>query len=195
MHQFAYYVTFEVMECSWDILIKELKHAENLDEVIEAHGEFLKTLVQRALLDDKSTDLLTQLRNIYDRILEFQSIQNDLYVKAVAESEARLAHEAAIAARGARGGYGLTRDEEQADLKRRHDFVRYVLPKAETKLKIVSQSYQDNVRTFLLQLACSQDTSLQFLSVRLDFNHHYKRKDARLGAPLTYQHRRLSSLD
>lgn len=195
VHQLAYYVTFEVMECSWDILIKQLKHAENLDEVIEAHSEFLETLVKRALLDERSRDLLTQLRAIYDRILEFQSIQNKLYLAAVAETEARKSHESEVSARGARGTYGLTRAEEQRDLKRRHEFVRGILPNLEAQLKIVSQSYQDMVRTFLLQLACSQDQSLQFLSVRLDFNQHYKRKDARLGAPLTYQHRRLSSLE
>ncbi len=53
---------------------------------------------------------------------------------------------------------------------------------------------QDMVRTFLLQLASSQDESLQCLSFRLDFNQHYKRKDARLGTPLTFQHRRESML-
>ena len=103
VHQLAYYVTFEVMECSWDILIKQLKHAENLDEVIEAHSEFLETLVKRALLDERSRDLLTQLRAIYDRILEFQSIQNKLYLAAVAETEARKSHESEVSARGARG--------------------------------------------------------------------------------------------
>ena len=36
------------------------------------------------------------------------------------------------------------------------------------------------VKTLLLQLNCSQDQSLQFLSFRLDFNEHYKRKDTRL---------------
>ncbi len=54
--------------------------------------------------------------------------------------------------------------------------------------------FQDMVRTFLLQLACSQDQSLQCLSFRLDFNQHYKRKDARLGTPLTFQHKRDSML-
>merc|ERR1719414_36271 len=195
VHQLAYYVTFEVMECSWDMLIKQLKRAENLDEVIEAHNEFLETLVKRALLDDRSADLLNDLRAIYGRILEFQNIQNKLYVVAVTESEARKSFETEIKAKGARGTYGLTRADEQKDLKRRHEFVRVILPNIEAQLKIISQSYQDKVRTFLLQLACSQDQSLQFLSVRLDFNQHYKRKDARLGAPLTYQHRRLSSLD
>jgi gamma-tubulin complex component 3 len=63
------------MECSWDQLVRQLKEAENLDEVIEAHKEFLDTLVKRALLDERSRDVLTQLRAIYDRIVEFSNIQ------------------------------------------------------------------------------------------------------------------------
>ncbi len=73
--QLAYYTAFEVMECSWDQLVKQLKLAENLDEVIEAHNLFLETLIKRALLDERSRDILTQLRAIYDRIVEFSNIQ------------------------------------------------------------------------------------------------------------------------
>ncbi|QQP38772.1 Gamma-tubulin complex component [Caligus rogercresseyi] len=51
------------------------------------------------------------------------------------------------------------------------------------------------IRTFLLQLTCSQDQNLRFLSFRVDFNSHYKRTDARLGTPLTFQHRRTSAAD
>ena len=77
------------MECSWDMLMKQLRSAESLDEVIEAHEEFLQTLLKRSLLDDSSRELLTQLRTIYDRIIEFQATQNQLYFEAVAELEAR----------------------------------------------------------------------------------------------------------
>ena len=194
VHQLAYYTTFEVMECSWDLLEKQLNLSSNLDEVIEAHTEFIETLVKRALLDERSKDLLDQLRAIYDRIVEFQHIQNKLYLAAVAETEARRAHEDEIALRSRRGQYGITSKEELQETKRRQEFAKVTLPGIETKFKIVSQSYQDMVRTFLLQLTCSQDQSLQFLSVRLDFNEHYKRKDSRLGAPLTFQHKRLSVL-
>ena len=71
------------------MLMKHLRSAESLDEVIEAHEEFLQTLLKRSLLDDGSRDLLTQLRTIYDRIIEFQATQNQLYVEAVSELEAR----------------------------------------------------------------------------------------------------------
>lgn len=192
VHQMAYYTAFEVMECSWDELIQQLHSAENLDEVIEAHEQFLNSVVRRALLGENSRELLTQMRAIYDRIVEFDAIQLRLYAAGMAELEARRAHETQIAARSRKGQYGITQEVEDADLQRRHTFAVETMPKLETQLKIVSQSYQDMVRTFLLQLTCSQDQSLQCLSFRLDFNEHYKRKDARLGTPLTFQHRRLS---
>lgn len=43
-------------------------------------------------------------------------------------------------------------------------------------------------------LNSQNDLSLQLLSIRLDFNEHYKNLDSRLVAPLTFQHRRLSSM-
>lgn len=194
IHQLAYYITFEVMECSWDILIKQLKKAESLDEVIEAHEEFLQTLLRQALLDEESNELLTQLRAIYDRILEFQSIQNKMQTAAIAEAESRRADEATLRRNERAGQYGLTSADEQMQKSRKREFVKVTLPHLKSQLKIVSQSYQDMVRTFLLQLTCSQNQALQFLSFRLDFNQHYKRADARLGTPLTFQHMRESSL-
>ena len=74
--QMAYYTAFEVMECSWAELIKHLKSAENLDEVIDAHEEFLNSVIRRALLGEGSRDLLTQIRAIYDRIVEFDAVQS-----------------------------------------------------------------------------------------------------------------------
>ena len=72
----AYYTAFEVMECSWAELMKHLKNAENLDEVIDAHEEFLNSVIRRALLGEGSRDLLTQIRAIYDRVVEFDSVQS-----------------------------------------------------------------------------------------------------------------------
>jgi gamma-tubulin complex component 3 len=177
----AYYTAFEVMECSWDELMKRLLGAENLDEVIEAHEDFLNSVIRRAMLNELSRDLLTQLRAIYDRVVEFEAVQLRLYDEATSEADSRRNYEAQIAKKGQKGHYGLTQEDEDADLERRHTFAIETMPKLETQMKIVSQSYQDMVRTFLLQLTVSQDQSLQCLSFRLDFNTHYKRKNARLG--------------
>ena len=85
IHQMAYYTTFEVMECGWDSLNKMINTSESLDEIIEAHKDFLTTLVSRALLDDRSRNILDQLRAIYDRILEFQTVANRIHDDAVEE--------------------------------------------------------------------------------------------------------------
>lgn len=193
IHQMAYYITFEVMECGWDLLVKQINTAQTLEDVIQAHDEFLTTLQSRALLDSRKLEMRNQLRTIYDRILEFQSIQEKLYQDTVAELEARHACEALILLRTEAGGYGTSEVDQIKERDRRKDFVKCKLGEAKANLRIVSLSYQDMVRTFLFQLTCSNDESLQCLSFRLDFNQHYKKKDSRLSRPLTFSHRRLNS--
>jgi gamma-tubulin complex component 3 len=190
IHQLAYYITFEVMECSWDDLIKRLRRAESLDEVIEAHEDFLQTLLKKSLLDDESRDHLMHLRAIYDRILEFQSILSRLYVAAIAEAEARFEDANLVRQRERSREYGTNAEQESLVRIRKLEFSE-TIKEMKSQMKIVSQSYQDMVRTFLLQLAVSGDRSLQCLSFRVDFNQHYKKMDARLHTPLTFQHSRM----
>jgi len=135
------------MECSWDELIRTLRSAESLDEVIGAHEVFLRTLVKRSLLDEGSRDLLTQLRAVYDRIVEFQGIQAKLYISAAAEKEARDAEERKIKENQRRGRYGLTQEDEDATLERKRTFNKIILINLKSQLKIVSQSYQVNTIT------------------------------------------------
>jgi len=183
VHQMAYYTAFEVMECSWAELIKHLKSAENLDEVIDAHEEFLNSVIRRALLGEGSRDLLTQIRAIYDRIVEFDAVQSRLYNEAVAESDARRNYEAEVQKvekqNLKKAGHYISQEILDADLDRKFTFANETMPKLDTQLKIVAQSYQDMVKTLLLQLTVNSDQSLQCLSFRLDFNTHYKKKDSR----------------
>ena len=174
----AYYTAFEVMECSWAELMKRLKSAENLDEVIEAHQEFLNSVMRRALLGESSRDLLHQIRAIYDRVIELDSIQSSLYNEAVAESNARREIDAQKK-KNKKSGHRISQVVQEADIQRQFKFLNDTMPKLDTQLKIISQSYQDMVKTLLLQLTVNSDQSLQCLSFRLDFNTHYKKKDSR----------------
>lgn len=54
IHQMQYYILFEVLECSWDVLIKQVQQAEALDDIISAHQNFLLAVKAGALLDDNS---------------------------------------------------------------------------------------------------------------------------------------------
>ena len=43
------------------------------------------------------------------------------------------------------------------------------------------------VQQFLVMLTSHQDVSLRFLSFRLDFNEHYKKREPRIRSPLTHR--------
>lgn len=53
-HQTQYYFLFEVLECSWAEMLRRVNQAECLDDVINAHNDFLKSVQNGMLLDQSS---------------------------------------------------------------------------------------------------------------------------------------------
>ncbi|XP_067014379.2 gamma-tubulin complex component 3 isoform X2 [Anabrus simplex] len=192
VHQMQYYTLFEVLECSWHTLIWDVQHAEALDDIIRAHNSFLTRIKKGALLDSDSQELSNQLRAVYELILQLQRLEEQLHTRSLEELNARANRETIVEKRGEVGQFGMSLAEEEALAAERRNFVDVYLPSVHAQLRVLAKSYQDVVKKFLLLLASHSDVSLQLLSVRLDFNEHYKRTDARLAAPYTY--RRLSEL-
>ena len=56
-----------------------------IKEILQAHEEFLSSLVTRALLDESTLEMRNQLRTVYDRILEYQNLLDKLYLDCVME--------------------------------------------------------------------------------------------------------------
>ncbi|KAG2456430.1 gamma-tubulin complex component 3 [Polypterus senegalus] len=183
IHQMQYYITFEVLECSWDELWNKVQQAQDLDHIIAAHEVFLDTIITRCLLDANSRPLLNQLRAIFDQIIEFQNAQEAMYRAALEELQLRLQFEERKAQHEAEGEWGVTASEEEVENKRIRDFQETV-PKLCTQLQILTHFYQGAVQQFLVLLTTSADESLQFLSFRLDFNEHYKAREPRLRLSL-----------
>nr|XP_054771270.1 gamma-tubulin complex component 3 homolog [Lytechinus pictus]XP_054771271.1 gamma-tubulin complex component 3 homolog [Lytechinus pictus] len=185
VNQMQYYINFEVMACSWDEMWKDVTEAEDLDKIIAAHEIFLDTILRRALLDDESRPLLTQLRAIFDLIIKFQNVQEAMYTNALEELDRRLAVTKAIRARTGQGEWGTTALEEEENERRKVDFLRTFLPSSKAQLKVLAQSYQDMVQKFLMMLRDHPDDSLRLLAVRLDFNEVYRAKDPKLRSPMS----------
>ncbi|XP_023608222.1 gamma-tubulin complex component 3 isoform X7 [Myotis lucifugus] len=93
IHQMQYYITFEVLECSWDELWNKVQQAQDLDHIIAAHEVFLDTIISRCLLDTDSRALLNQLRAVFDQIIELQNTQDAIYRAALEELQRRLQFE------------------------------------------------------------------------------------------------------
>ncbi|XP_063067999.1 gamma-tubulin complex component 3 [Engraulis encrasicolus] len=192
IHQMQYYITFEVLECSWDELWNKVQQAQDLDHIIAAHDVFLDTVITRCLLDTNNRSLLNQLRAIFDQIIEFQTTQDSLYRSALEELQLRMQFEERKRQREKEGEWGVTAEEEAAENKRIQEFQEFHA-KMRSELRILSYSYQGIVQQFLVLLMTSSDESLQFLSFRLDFNEHYKARDPRLRNSLGATRGRRSS--
>ncbi|KAI1885373.1 hypothetical protein AGOR_G00219470 [Albula goreensis] len=192
IHQMQYYITFEVLECSWDELWNKVQQAQDLDHIIAAHEVFLSTITSRCLLDTNNRSLLNQLRAIFDQIIEFQNAQDTLYRSSLEELQLRLQFEERKRERQDEGEWGVTAAQEAEESKRVEEFQE-TIPKMRSQLRILTHFYQGIVQQFLVLLMTSTDESLQFLSFRLDFNEHYKARDPRLRASLGSSRGRRSS--
>ncbi|XP_054479568.1 gamma-tubulin complex component 3 [Anoplopoma fimbria] len=194
IHQMQYYITFEVLECSWDELWNRVQQAQDLDHIIAAHDIFLDSVISRCLLDNNSRSLLNQLRAIFDQIIEFQSAQDSLYRSALEELALRLQFEEKKHQREEEGQWGVTAEQEAEEKKRIQEFQE-TIPKMRSQFRILTHFYQSIVQQFLVLLMTSTDESLRFLSFRLDFNEHYRAREPRLRASLgTNRGRRASNM-
>ncbi|XP_069493082.1 gamma-tubulin complex component 3 isoform X1 [Ambystoma mexicanum] len=193
IHQMQYYITFEVLECSWDELWNKVQQAQDLDHIIAAHEVFLDSVISRCLLDADSRELLNQLRAVFDQIIEFQNAQDSMYRAALEELQLRLQFEERKKQRETEGQWGITSVEEEAENKRISTFQEFI-PKMRSQLRILTHFYQGIVQQFLVLLTQSTDESLRFLSFRLDFNEHYKARDPRLRVTLSTKGRRSSHM-
>ncbi|KAM4859980.1 LOW QUALITY PROTEIN: gamma-tubulin complex component 3 [Thomomys bottae] len=191
IHQMQYYITFEVLECSWDELWSRVRRAQDLDHIIAAHEAFLDTLTSRCLLDSSSRVLLNQLRAVFDQIIELQNTQDAIYRAALEELQRRLQFEEKKKQRESEGQWGVTATEEEEENRRIREFQESI-PKMCSQLRILTHFYQGIVQQFLVSLTASPDESLQFLSFRLDFNEHYKAREPRLRVSLGSRGRRSS---
>lgn len=195
IHQMQYYITFEVLECSWDELWNKVKQAQDLDHIIAAHDVFLDTIISRCLLDNNSRSLLNQLRAIFDQIIEFQNAQDSIYRLALEEHTLRLQFEEKKRQREEEGEWGVTAEQEAEEKKRIQEFQETTILKMRAQLRLLTHFYQTLVQQFLLLLMESSDESLRFLSFRLDFNEHYRAREPRLRASLgATRGRRLSNI-
>nr|XP_008540452.1 PREDICTED: gamma-tubulin complex component 3 [Equus przewalskii] len=215
IHQMQYYITFEVLECSWDELWNKVQQAQDLDHIIAAHEVFLDTIISRCLLDTDSRALLNQLRAVFDQIIELQNAQDAIYRAALEELQRRSQFEEKKRQRETEvtelnppaerrglsvrdtvwlvplGQWGVTAAEEEEENQRIHEFQESI-PKMCSQLRILTHFYQGIVQQFLVLLTTSSDESLRFLSFRLDFNEHYKAREPRLRVSLGARGRRSS---
>lgn len=189
-----YYTLFEVIECSWSNFTKRVQSAKALDDILQAHQDFLNEVRVGTFLDSKTKDTLyLHLDIVYDSIMKLEEWQRTFYDIACKECADRKKFEDHIQESEKSGTYGVTtekrleRDQEQKMFEQSISTLRKTLDG-------IGQSYEKSVNQFLFMLNSSKDQNLQLFGTRLDFNEYYKNRDKRLKKPLTYEHMRLSGM-
>lgn len=193
IHQIQYYILFEVVECSWMRLLEKAQKATALDDILEAHKEFLYDVKIGAFLEDNGL-IHGSLQDVFNASIKLETWQDHFYESCLAELDSRRQFDKNIKASEKSGKYGVTA-ESRLERDQAQKMFEITISECRKNLEKVGTDYEYAVRQFLLVLASQQNQPdiLQF-GIRLDFNEYYKNRDQRLSAPLTFEHVRMSSM-
>ncbi|CAH4030729.1 gamma-tubulin complex component 3-like isoform X1 [Pieris brassicae] len=183
----------EGAEPAWVELLSAASEGHHLDRLLQLHHNALDRHSIHAMIHHSTQELQSYLGNVLNETLALRSFETTLHTGINTELERRERYEALKAERAARNEFAITCPDEAQDKERRKIFIQF-LASRKADLNVWARSYRGHVTTLILKLALHQEVSLQTLAFRLDYSDFYKRGDAKLHEPLTYQHKRLSEM-
>ncbi|CAK1548470.1 unnamed protein product [Leptosia nina] len=207
----------EGAEPAWADLLAAAAEGHHLDKLLQLHHNALdrhsihamihhttqgraRSILANNLVPPLGTNLCVEINelqsylgNVLNETLALRSFETTLHTGINAELERRERYEALKIERAARHEYAITAADEVQDKERRKIFNQF-LASRKADLNVWARTYRGHVTTLILKLALHTEVSLQTLAFRLDYSDFYKRGDAKLHEPLTYQHKRLSEM-
>ncbi|XP_050673494.1 gamma-tubulin complex component 3 homolog isoform X2 [Leptidea sinapis] len=180
-------------EGAWRELLDAAARRQHLDRLLALHHHALDRHSIHAMIHHTTQELQSYLGNVLNETLALRSFETTLHAGIDAELERREMYETLKAERAAKGEYTITSADETLDKEKKRIFLQF-LASRKADLNVWARTYRGHVTTLILKLALHQEVSLQTLAFRLDYSDFYKRGDAKLHEPLTYQHKRLSEI-
>lgn len=190
IHQIEYYILFEVVECSWTKLLDKVQKATALDDILEAHNDFLRNVKIGAFLEDNGL-IHGSLEAVFNASIKLEVWQDKFYEICFNELNSRKQFENRVKASAAEGKYGIT-TESRLERDQNRKVFDLAISEYKKSLEKIGTDFEYAVRQFLLLLATHNDHDMMLFGIRLDFNEYYKNRDQRLGAPLTFEHMRMT---
>ncbi|CAH2099800.1 unnamed protein product [Euphydryas editha] len=183
----------EGAETAWAELLAAAAARAPLDRLLHLHLRALDRHSIHAMIHHSTQELQSYLGNVLNETLALRSFETTLHAGINTELERRERLEQLKAERLARGEYAFTASDEAQDKEKKKIFQQF-LGNRKADLNVWARTYRGHVTTLILKLALHPEVSLQTLAFRLDYSDFYKRGDAKLHEPLTYQHKRLSEI-
>ena len=121
--QVHYYLSFEVLTCSWEELQARLQKASDLDQLKEAHFDFLSSVSTYCFLSQDDKPLSLRYRGISDEVVRYISVLDNFYKRC--EDEKLRRHNFKLRANiGDRSGEIDVRGEGRRETKFFHAAIR-----------------------------------------------------------------------
>lgn len=200
--QLQYYILFEVIESSWETLQRDMaRPGATLDDLIQAHGKYLRSITHKGLLGSGSSlGFTSQLHELLKIMLAYKDAVDGLYSYSINESAKRQQKEARIDARTRQGKWGVTERDDDDFLSGGADprtsgldagnaplgppllavgdsttnGPEGVLPALRHRLTTLSLDFRARISGLLGDLAYQPDPDMRFLGVVMNFNDTYK---------------------
>ena len=110
------YLLFEVVEGGWKSLLQSVQKAKSLNEVIEAHDNYLSNITKKSLLDRRSSGLIAfQLAAVFNKCSEFCSWQESAFNMAEKALQHTRTKQNEVEQRSANGLWGYELQEWDTD--------------------------------------------------------------------------------
>lgn len=205
VNQLQYYILFEVIEASWTTLQASIsKPNATLDDLIDAHTKYVKTITQKGLLGssaEREEAFLVQLHHILRCMLGYRDAVDGLYSYSVAEFTKNQQFAAKIEQRTAAGKWGITEKDLHRDSRSSTPHMssnsRTVDDSSDSPIQVplnlpagaddatliaslrarlmqLSTEFKSRVSVLLYDLSHQPDVDMRFLGVVMNFNEVYK---------------------
>mmetsp|Transcript_4030 Transcript_4030/g.4652 ORF Transcript_4030/g.4652 Transcript_4030/m.4652 type:complete len:412 (-) Transcript_4030:165-1400(-) len=174
------YMMFEVLETSWEQLVSNIEGADDLDEIVKAHSDYLESITQKSLLgvhkNGASQGLLKEmLYSLFDIIIKFCSVQERLYTKILEHVHKLGKMQRKIQERTEAGEWGI--DETMDEVEKEEELKKeqtVIFSEFNGTISTNHNEFQELLVSFIQELEKNTDLeSLRFLRFRLDFNHYF----------------------
>lgn len=195
--QLQYYILFEVIEASWEQLQRSKSRPDcTLDDLINAHDTYLKSITRKGLLGHSSMEFTVQLHELLKVMLAYKDAVDGLYSFSVAEFTRRQGSSLQSESRLSQLRRRNTNQDNEEDDARDEERARRQDPESPAPPGFVStdsSSSQSDVLTALRQrlnalasdfhlrvcdllgdLAHQPDPDMRFLGVVMNFNNTYE---------------------
>ena len=167
--QVHYYLSFEVLTCSWEELQARLQKASDLDQLKEAHFDFLSSVSTYCFLSHVDKPLSVRYRGISDEVVRYISVLDNLYKRC--EDEKLRRHNFKLRANiGERSG-----EIDDTEKEERINFHNIIEGEISPDLRIISSALMRFFSQFVRGLKDHKNANFRLFATRLDFNSFFQR--------------------